>query len=302
MLNYKRITKFLLMTFIPNIILVLLFIALEHFFQIKTKFPFSFTLLGILYMFVPLSAAIVVIKSEGQKITDYGLNIKFNPWWLLAWLIPILITVLTICSAVLLNFGELDLTFSAFLNDLRTQMGEKEFAKAQEQLKNVGPLLISLQTLLLGTTVNAVPAFGEEIGWRGFLFKELRPLGFWKMGLFIGAIWGIWHAPLILLGHNFPKHPFLGVWVMTAACIPLGILFNFIRLKSGSVLAAAIGHGVFNAFSGYTIIAVKGGSNILKSSVGIAGVAAMSLLVLVLWLIFKKQTVMPENKNNTGSD
>jgi membrane protease YdiL (CAAX protease family) len=43
-----------------------------------------------------------------------------------------------------------------------------------------GMLLIGLA---LGPTLNAVGALGEEIGWRGFLYKELAPLGFWRCSL-----------------------------------------------------------------------------------------------------------------------
>ena len=31
-----------------------------------------------------------------------------------------------------------------------------------------------------------------------------------------GVIWGFWHAPLILNGHNYPQHPVVGVFMMVA--------------------------------------------------------------------------------------
>ena len=42
--------------------------------------------------------------------------------------------------------------------------------------------------LALGPTLNAVGALGEEIGWRGFLYKELAPLGFWRCSLVTGGL------------------------------------------------------------------------------------------------------------------
>ena len=125
------------------------------------------------------------------------------------------------------------------------------------------------------------------MGWRGFLYKELSPLGFWKSSGLIGVIWGTWHFPLILMGHNFPEHPYIGVFVMIIACIPLGILIQYVRAKTGSVFPAAIMHGMFNAVSGYSIIAVSGGSNLLKLVLGVAGIIAMGLLVLVLYVLMK---------------
>jgi membrane protease YdiL (CAAX protease family) len=59
-----------------------------------------------------------------------------------------------------------------------------------------------IQGLFAGITINAVAGFGEELGWRGFLLREFDYMGFWKSSAIIGVIWGIWHAPLILQGHN----------------------------------------------------------------------------------------------------
>src|SRR5436305_814196 len=70
-----------------------------------------------------------------------------------------------------------------------------------------------LQALLLTPL-----AFGEQWGWRGYLLPRLLPLGQWPALLLSGAIWGLWHAPVILLGYNYPQHPILGVLVMVGTC------------------------------------------------------------------------------------
>lgn len=54
----------------------------------------------------------------------------------------------------------------------------------------------------LGATVNAVFAFGEEFGWRGYLLWELAPWGFWRASFAIGVVWGLWHAPIIVAGYR----------------------------------------------------------------------------------------------------
>ena len=53
-------------------------------------------------------------------------------------------------------------------------------------------------------------AFGEEVGWRGWLLTSLRPLGTWPALIIVGVIWGLWHAPLILLGYNFARPDITG--------------------------------------------------------------------------------------------
>ncbi|MFW6136657.1 MAG: CPBP family intramembrane glutamic endopeptidase, partial [Candidatus Aminicenantaceae bacterium] len=79
-----------------------------------------------------------------------------------------------------------------------------------------------LQGLAAGVTANAVAAFGEELGWRGFLQKEFSGFGFRKASFLIGVIWGIWHASLILLGHNYPHTPIAGVFMMVVWCVLFG--------------------------------------------------------------------------------
>ena len=36
-------------------------------------------------------------------------------------------------------------------------------------------------------------------------------MGFLKTSVLTGFIWGVWHAPIILQGHNYPQHPVAGV-------------------------------------------------------------------------------------------
>ena len=108
----------------------------------------------------------------------------------------------------------------------------------------VAVLLVSLplQALL------CVPlTLGEEVGWRGYLLPRLLPLGQWRALVLSGAIWGLWHAPLIPLGLNYPQHPLLGIGLMATWGAILGILLGRLRLASGSVWPAVLGHAAINA-------------------------------------------------------
>ncbi|SDT14425.1 CPBP family intramembrane glutamic endopeptidase [Actinoplanes derwentensis] len=57
---------------------------------------------------------------------------------------------------------------------------------------------LQLAALPLAAVINLIPALGEELGWRGWLFPRLMPLGAIPAILISGVIWGVWHAPLIL--------------------------------------------------------------------------------------------------------
>jgi membrane protease YdiL (CAAX protease family) len=111
---------------------------------------------------------------------------------------------------------------------------------------------IFFSSLIVGPTINGIFGFGEEFGWRGYLLPKLMPLGKVKAYTILGIIWGLWHAPLILLGFNYPGYPVLGILWMCALTIALGIFLNEMTLHyKSSILAGSI-HGTFNG-QGYGI-------------------------------------------------
>jgi membrane protease YdiL (CAAX protease family) len=122
------------------------------------------------------------------------------------------------------------------------------------------------------------------VGWRGLLLRELEGLGFWWASAVIGLVWGFWHAPLIVLGHNYPEHPWAGVFMMTGMTVLLSPLLGYMTLKAGSVVAAAILHGTFNAMAGLAILVVTGGSDLIVGVTGLAGFIVLLLANIVLFV------------------
>lgn len=160
-----------------------------------------------------------------------------------------------------------------------------------EQMKNsletipFDPFFMSLiQGLIAGLSINAIAGFGEELGWRGFLLTEFKEMSFAKTSLIIGFIWGIWHAPIILMGHNYPQHPKAGVIMMIIVCILLTPLFIYITIKSRSVIAAAIMHGTLNATAGLAILKIEGGNDLSTGVTGLAGFLTLLLFIVFMFL------------------
>lgn len=52
-------------------------------------------------------------------------------------------------------------------------------------------------SMLVGATLFAFIALGSELGWRGYLFTRLLPMGRAKASVLTGLCWGIWFIPLI---------------------------------------------------------------------------------------------------------
>lgn len=109
--------------------------------------------------------------------------------------------------------------------------------------------------------IGSIPAFGEELGWRGFLTTALAPLGFWPSALLSGVIWGVWHAPMILLGYNFARPDLIGLALMCAFTIGVGVILQVSRWWCRNMWVAAVGHGSLNAAVPLSLLVIADGSD-----------------------------------------
>lgn len=114
--------------------------------------------------------------------------------------------------------------------------------------------LVAVYTLVLGTLVfvrSGLPGgLGEELGWRGFLFPELqRMTSFTTASLIGGAVWALYHLPLILFAdyHSTAPRAF-AVGVFFISTIAHTFVNNWLRTKSGSVWPAVFLHASHNVF------------------------------------------------------
>ena len=161
--------------------------------------------------------------------------------------------VLAFCSMLLgqaMGLIELDLVGLSGLAAIMTASGAGELGR--DELTTLA--LVQLLALPLGVLVASLSAFGEELGWRGWLLPNLLPLGTWPALLLSGAIWGVWHAPLILLGYNYQRTDVLGLLLMVGWCMLLGVLIGWLRLRSASVWPAVVAHGAVNAAVGALLL------------------------------------------------
>ena len=220
-------------------------------------------LLASFCMFIPLVATLICQKSSKEPLLrNVGISWKVNRWWFFGWLIVPLIPLLTILFThwtIGLSFNVPGVPFG-FMN------------------KPVG--------MVAGVTINALFAFSEEIGWRGYLLKQFEGKNFLTTSIIIGIIWGLWHAPLILLGHNYPQHPQWGVLMMVVMSIPLSFIIQYFRVKSGSVIVAAVMHGTFNALAGmaYIFIDMNNWNDLIDASCGLTGICSLLVVAIALFL------------------
>ena len=227
-------------------------------------------------MFIPMVATVVCQAASRQPLLrGIGISWKVNRWWFVGWLTIPAVVLLTL----LLNYWIDGNHFSTRSPALQLLCDSMHLGPSAA----VGVTFLS--GMMAGATINALFAFGEESGWRGYLLSQFRGRHFFVAAVATGLVWGLWHAPLILMGHNYPQHPNLvGVAAMMLLCIPLSAILQYFRLKSGSVVVPAIMHGTFNALAGLTILFMDDYNDLLVGSAGLAGFLALLVAVGLLFL------------------
>lgn len=225
----------------------------------------------IAMMFVPLIVSAVLTKFYlKRKLSSFGINKgKSIKYYLAAYFYPFLAVGLGVLLFVIMGLGNLrtdiDLIFPA-------QYGI--------------PIYIYLINYSIAPIFpNSIFAFGEEYGWRGYLQDLLlEKFSILKTLLIVGVIWGLWHAPLIAMGYNYHQYPLPGVFLFTLWTIFVGIFFGWLKIKSKSVLTAALAHGAINAYVGFGILFAQTDNQLLGVPFGIPGLLAFFILALVfLW-------------------
>jgi membrane protease YdiL (CAAX protease family) len=238
------------------------------------------------------AAIFVTLVIARQPFHTLGLNrLGAKRPYLWAWFLPPVLIVLSGLLTVLLGLGKIDFSF-AFM---RQQM-EQTNTSLPIPVGAIVALQI-IQALIFGPLINLLFTLGEELGWRGFLLPRLLPLGRWKALILTGLIWGLWHAPAIAQGHNYPDHPTLGILLMTVFCILLGIIIGWMYLCSRSPWVAAIAHGSLNAWAGLPILFLEPGYDTALGGTLTSMTGWMVMLLFIGWLVWSRRLPVSEDEN-----
>ncbi|MDY6846382.1 MAG: CPBP family intramembrane glutamic endopeptidase [Chloroflexota bacterium] len=245
-------------------------------------------LLTSVYMFGPAIANLLtrIITKEGKSnlFLQPNFDNKRGLYYLAAWFLPGLLTILGTLLFFVLFPNYFDKSLSA-LKNLLADSG---------QTGSINPWLIAvtqaLQALILSPILNAIPTFGEEFGWRGYLQPKLMPLGGRNAVILTGLIWGVWHWPVIFMGYNYGKDyfgaPFLGPLAMVWLTLALSVFFGWLSIKADSLWPAVIAHGALNGIASLGLIFVKGSPDPLlgPAPVGIIGGIGLTLTAALILL------------------
>ena len=246
-------------------------------------------------MFCPAVGVVLtrLVTREGFKNAWLKPRIKGNiKTYLLAWFGPAILTFAGMAVYFLIFPNNLDLSFSYFTATL-----EATGAPLETLPMPIGMLMLvqCVQALFLAPVMNFFTCFGEEWGWRGYLLPKMKNLlPTVPMLLINGIIWGLWHAPMTIIGHNYGigywGFPFTGIAMMCVFCTVLGIFLSYVTLKTSSCIPAVLAHGAINGIAAIGMYFTYDGGNpfIGPAPTGIIGMIPFILVAIPMVVYLKK--------------
>ena len=204
--------------------------------------------LGPLIMFTPLISCFLV----GADVNEMGwipkIEGNIKPI-LIAWLSPV---VLDIAGAVLF-FVVFPDSFDGTAESWAINYPE-EYQMIIEEYGSFGSYVLEqIIKMIMGAFIGMITAIGEEAGWRGFLYPQLKK-GFGKIKALIigGIIWSFFHFVIIVFyGFNYGLEyigaPVMGMLVFAVFCIADGIIADYVYEKTECIWIPALFHGAINS-------------------------------------------------------
>lgn len=257
-------------------------------------------------MFMPAVAAVVQQRMlDKAPWAGLGLRLKGMNWKMLGatiivgmLVVPAVLLVVHVCGNILglAGFGDVSISserLEASLGTLMAQLGGSKADSATAALVEMVPawgvlVIMLLSAVLTACTFNLPAMLGEELGWRGYLHQHLVGWPAARRIAFVGVVWGLWHAPLIAMGHNYPGYPLVGIGMMVVFCLLAAFLFDWSRVRVGAVWGPCVLHGIVNGSAGAFVLFAAGGHVLVGSVVGVAGFMALALLALLVLLVDRR--------------
>lgn len=252
-------------------------------------------------MFAPLLSTVMLKRSCPEANVGFRLNLNFKRGWMfyaVALWGPALITFagVAVYFAVFRNY---DANMGYMETSVIAMYGEEAY-QAQGGLAIIKAMakLQIIQAVTVAPFFNAISGFGEEAGWRGWLYPTLcSRLGAAKGMVAGGVIWGLWHLPLTVSGHNYGTDylgwPVLGVVAMMIFCTSAGACLYWLSLRCKSILPSALAHGAINAIAAVgNYWLPSDGANFLygPNPAGlVAGLPLLVLGILAMWDITRME-------------
>ena len=247
----------------------------------------------VIAMYVPILVAFILnktLKGMGWKPKLKG-NVRWIFW---AILVPAVVVILGAVLFYVLYPDLFDSTASSYLRKQGEDLGVDMIGQLESQ--GITPRLYAGITLISSVTyggfINMFVAVGEEAGWRGFLYTELRK-GFGRVSTWIigGVIWAAFHFPVMIIGGyeygtDYLGAPVLGLIVFSINCIANGLLHEIIYDKTKCIWFPALLHGGLNAVANISLLFWNMNAEEKASKLMILGPAVNGIIGMIPMVIF----------------
>lgn len=270
--------------------------------------------LGQIYMLVPAVAAIITrLFFYDQRFKDAHLGLGRVRDYLHFYALTLGIVVLTYLMYTAFSSVSWDMSGNTFLSQFAQQLSDAG-KDINDLPAGMTPKMMLVIFFVGGLTVFNIPftiiTFGEEFGWRGFMFPELYKIRPWVAFAVGGLIWFAWHVLLVFV---FPKtqdftllENVLNTVILAAGSICTFVFLAYVYVKTESIWAASFAHAVFNnASRSFSYIAIV--KNQLLANLALA--ITMALVIAVLYFrdelkVFKthfmrRRQIQPEERQST---
>jgi|GEM_PF-2023753 len=248
-------------------------------------------------LFPGISALVVtrLVLHESWRSTTLG-TLGKKRFYLWSWLLFPGLVLTTILLSVFLGSAH----FDPNLTYVRAQLppGASNVPAAEVWRTYLRTLAFHLTLVPLTNVI--LPGLGEELGWRGFLQPRLKKAGFglWTAMIITGAIWGRWHAPVMIRG-QYPGHPYLGALLTIPYCVFLAIIFGWLRVASGSVWVVAVAHASLDVSSSDGVAMLAPGFDFALAGGLESLIGWLPLLGFIGWLVWSRRLPFPTLTQNS---
>lgn len=217
-------------------------------------------------MFFPAIGVAITRLLTGEGFRNAWIRpVHFRQTWryyLIGWFGPIALVTIGAIAYFALNPGQFDTSMSSFAETARQmESAGQPITMSSSQIAALGYAQLAL--VIVAPLLNCVSCFGEEWGWRGYLLPHLSERYGVRIAVPVsGIIWGLWHAPVTVLGHNYglgyPGWPIIGILAMCCLCVALSYLFSWLTFRAKSCLPAVFAHGALNGCSAAPLMFMAG--------------------------------------------
>lgn len=252
-----------------------------------------------LFRFIAIFIPLIAVLVSGLPFKKLGWKPKFSFKYLIGALIgPQILSWVGAAIFFLLNREAFGVSLDAYL-----AMVPAETAALIDQT-SINPYAFLIAMTIMSLTFipisQILPSLGEEAGWRGVMYPYLKgKLGHVLGRLVGGALWGIWHWPLIILGNYFYEGDYFGKPVLgpVMICISLcafGVLIDYFYEKTGCIWISSLMHAAMNSSAMPLMFMLKSGNAHLSilgpNCFGLLGcLPVIAVAAVILFASGKKQ-------------